>query len=93
MYFYSNPERTNNPHAIPNAEVFYVDDRTAKLSRERTDLSEGLDEPGWYYWPCFPGCLPDGPASGPFDTEQLAIEACQSDELESSDSVEYLSLS
>lgn len=23
---------------------------------------------GWYWWACFPGCLPDGEATGPFST-------------------------
>lgn len=31
-------------------------------------------EPGWYWWPCFPGCLPDGDAVGPFQTERDAVE-------------------
>ena len=31
-------------------------------------------EPGWYWWPCFPGCLPDGDAVGPFQTEREAVE-------------------
>ncbi len=26
-------------------------------------------EPGWYWWACFPGCLPDSEPNGPFDTE------------------------
>ena len=29
---------------------------------------------GWYWWPCFPGCLPDGDPSGPFENEQEAIK-------------------
>lgn len=29
--------------------------------------------PGWYWWACFPGCLPDGDPMGPFDTEADAI--------------------
>lgn len=28
---------------------------------------------GWYWWACFPGCLPDGEPHGPFPTEQDAI--------------------
>lgn len=28
---------------------------------------------GWYWWACFPGCLPDGEPSGPFDSEKDAI--------------------
>ena len=27
---------------------------------------------GWYWWPCFPGCLPDGAPCGPFATSQAA---------------------
>ena len=29
-------------------------------------------EPGWYWWACMPGCLPDGEATGPFETSALA---------------------
>lgn len=77
MYTYSPPERALEATALPNIEVFYVDERTAKLARQRVEFADTeLSEPGWYYWPCFPGCLPDGPAIGPFDTEQLAIEDC-----------------
>jgi hypothetical protein len=28
---------------------------------------------GWYWWSCFPGCLPDGDPIGPFETEQEAM--------------------
>lgn len=28
---------------------------------------------GWYYWHCFPGCLPDSEPIGPFDTEGEAM--------------------
>jgi hypothetical protein len=35
--------------------------------------------PGWYWWACFPGCLPDGDPSGPFATEAEAIEDAQYD--------------
>ena len=30
-------------------------------------------EPGWYWWPCFPGCVADGDAVGPFETERDAV--------------------
>ena len=29
---------------------------------------------GWFWWSCFPGCLPDGACYGPFKTEQEAFE-------------------
>ena len=28
---------------------------------------------GWYWWACFPGCMPDGDPSGPFKTEDEAL--------------------
>jgi hypothetical protein len=32
---------------------------------------------GWYWWSCFPGCLPDSDAIGPFDTKAEAIADAQ----------------
>jgi hypothetical protein len=29
---------------------------------------------GWYWWSCCPGCLPDGPAIGPFTSPTRACE-------------------
>ena len=29
---------------------------------------------GWYWWNCCPGCLPDSEASGPFETQEEAVE-------------------
>ena len=57
--------RDHEPHG--SFEVFFLD-RTIAAQDEGEDFS-----PGWYWWPCFPGCLPDGDPSGPFDTEQAAI--------------------
>lgn len=34
---------------------------------------------GWYYWTCFPGCLPEGDPIGPFETEEEALEAARED--------------
>lgn len=31
-------------------------------------------KPGWYFWPCFPGCLPDSEAIGPYATSKDAYE-------------------
>jgi hypothetical protein len=46
-------------------EVFCADDKLA--------LSFG-GEPGWYWWSCLPGCLPDGDVFGPFATSYLALK-------------------
>lgn len=37
---------------------------------------EGI-EGGWFWWSCFPGCMPDGPASGPFKTHAEALAEAQ----------------
>ena len=32
---------------------------------------------GWFYWSCFPGCMPDSEPCGPFATWQEAQDAAQ----------------
>lgn len=44
----------------------------------RDGLRDDLQDEGWYWWACFPGCLPDGDPSGPFKTEQEAIDDANS---------------
>lgn len=77
--FYFDPSRENDPHALPDAEVFYVHE--GELWDETNSLFYDQDvEPnasGWYYWARFPGCLPDGDPIGPFDTEEEAIADAQ----------------
>lgn len=72
---YSNPKRENDPHALPDLEVFYVSPAQASNRVRQYDdgSSDECTEPGWYWWACFPGCLPDGEASGPFATEAEAL--------------------
>ena len=77
---YSDPTREDDLYALPNVEVFYVDEfeaaENARLNGNGTN--DPIDyvvaeTPGWYWWSCFPGCLPDSDPYGPFDTEQEAI--------------------
>lgn len=68
---YFDPDREADPHALPDCEVFYVGD--AELIDD-----DGTPRPaGWYWWACFPGCVPDGDACGPFDTEAEALADAQ----------------
>jgi hypothetical protein len=80
---YSDPARESDPHALPDVEVFY---RTrAECNEIDREALAGADprvvegggicgaQPGWYWWSCFPGCLPDGDPSGPFATEAEAL--------------------
>jgi hypothetical protein len=32
---------------------------------------------GWFYWYCFPGCLPDSAPMGPYDTAEAARTAAR----------------
>jgi len=34
---------------------------------------------GWFYWYCFPGCLPDSDCFGPYDSEEAALDAARED--------------
>lgn len=38
-------------------------------------IEENGIEGGWFYWFCFPGCLPDSDAYGPYKTRQETVEA------------------
>lgn len=104
---YSDESRENDPHALPDVEIFqltryevaetdaYADDwrefsrrhefRLAPMnSRVREQMVEAMVEEldikgGWFYWSCFPGCLPDGPPMGPYPTRAEAEQAARDD--------------
>jgi len=61
---YINPKKADDKFHLPDLEAFYVD----KLD----SVPDG--GPGWYWWVCLPGCLPDSDAFGPFATEEEAVE-------------------
>ena len=69
---YFDPDREDDPYSLPDLEVFeHPGDY---------DLNDGNDgehelySPGWYWWACFPGCLPDGDPIGPFETAEEALK-------------------
>ena len=47
-------------------ETFHTDLAGVSLNGETV-------EPGWYWWPCFPGCLPDSDPVGPYQSERDAV--------------------
>lgn len=102
---YSDPARENDPHALPDIEVFqltarevaesfsYEDERHEFMKRHEFRLASmntqvrekmfdamvdelGI-EAGWYWFSCFPGCLPDSDPCGPFATEAEALADAQ----------------
>lgn len=49
------------------------------LDEDQKEIYEDIKEApkalaGWYWWACFPGCLPDSEPFGPFSTEKEAVE-------------------
>jgi len=79
---YSDPAREGDPYALPNVEVFYMSTKEIESYGKdsvwfHADDGNCYDDEGWYWWSCFPGCLPDGDASGPFDTEADALADAQ----------------
>ena len=69
--FYTNPAREDPWYSLPDAEVFWLD-----ADEQTDDEGEPLPE-GWYWWACFPGCLPDSEPIGPFATEDEALADAQ----------------
>jgi hypothetical protein len=78
---YSNQKNASNPYRLPDVEVFEV----AKTGTPwETEDGERL-EPGWYWWTCLPGCMPDSEPDGPYTTEDEAIAASRDDDAEDED--------
>ena len=75
MQFYSDPSREDDTYSLPDCEVFYVDEIDVEwVDPEDPDRNLPV---GWYFWFCFPGCMPDSGPIGPFGTEEEAIAACR----------------
>lgn len=73
MQAYSDPTQESDPTTLPDLEVFYWTDDQALDALSHS--AYGFDaEAGYYWWACFPGCLPDGEPMGPFDSEDAALE-------------------
>lgn len=75
---YSDPTRESDPHALPDIEVFYLaKENVHSAGDESAEYFSAAHEPGWYWWSCFPGCLPDSDPNGPFATEAEALADAQ----------------
>ena len=77
---YGRKSRESEAFSLPDVEVFFVSEKeaarcTAEALAEGTDpdFTPGTFAPGWYWWKCFPGCMPDSDPCGPFATEAEAL--------------------
>ena len=71
MQAYSDPKRESDPHALPDLEVFKI--TQTEIASGDWEHNELITDQGWYWWACFPGCLPDSEPVGPFATEAEAL--------------------
>lgn len=67
--FYTNRSDESDPHKLPDAEVFYMAEEDIDSSEDQFTGGEG-----WYVWACFPGCMPDSEAWGPYKSEAHAVK-------------------
>ena len=72
MQAYSDPTREDEEYSLSDVEVFHIPDDYNPESEDGNPLPDG-----WYWWSCFPGCLPDSDPVGPFDTEAEALADAQ----------------
>lgn len=92
MQVYSDPRRETNPTALPDCEVFHLTqqdfmagtipaglccDLANAMKSGSGMFTEAAALAGWYWWSCFPGCMPDSDPNGPHETEQAAIASAQ----------------
>jgi hypothetical protein len=82
MRAYSDRTRESDPWSLSDLEVFKLsaeDFRTADHDTWMHEFNDGDASrcAGWYYWYCFPGCLPDSDAFGPYASEDAALEAAR----------------
>ena len=88
MQAYSNPKRASDPHSLPDVEVFYDDSDTVNGHTRNYDEEGKPVQPGWYWWTCLPGCLPDSSAFGPFKTAKEALADAQESECDDDDNMD-----
>jgi hypothetical protein len=71
-YHQFNGFADETPHG--SFEVFWYEpsEQVQEGSKIPDEPSEPL-EAGWYWWACFPGCMPDGEPIGPFTTSTDAF--------------------
>ena len=59
-------------------EAFYIGNDGSAYGFTYLDPDSGEElRPGWYWWACHPGCMPDSDPDGPYATEREAIQAGQ----------------
>ena len=77
MQAYSDIKRESEEFSLPDVEVFYISNYAIERTRNSHLEVSTMTEAGWYWWTCFPGCMPDSDAFGPYATEAEALADAQ----------------
>jgi hypothetical protein len=81
MQAYSDESRAGGTYSLPDVEVFYMSGKDmrgyGKDSVWYLPEDKCYMKPGYYYWFCFPGCMPDSDPIGPFDGYESAMADAQ----------------
>lgn len=56
----------------PEFRLAHMNSKTQDAMLEAMVAEEGITG-GWFWWSCFPGCMPGSCAEGPFETHALAL--------------------
>jgi hypothetical protein len=67
---------------LPQFKLASMNGRVREAMFDRIVEEQGITG-GWFYWFCFPGCLPDSDRFGPYDSYKEALKAAQEDCAES----------
>lgn len=62
----------------PEFKLAAMNSRTREAMLDAMIEEEGITG-GWFYWYCFPGCMPDSSPMGPYETHEAAIAAARED--------------
>lgn len=77
MQAYFDPKREADPYSLPDCEVFYAEEGELWSGQPEIGEENSPNLAGWYWWACFPGCLPNGEPEGPFATAAEALADAQ----------------
>jgi hypothetical protein len=62
----------------PEFKLCHMNGKVQEAMLDAMVEEEGITG-GWFWWTCLPGCMPDGPAIGPFKTRAEALADAQED--------------
>lgn len=60
----------------PEFRLCHLNGKVQESMLDAIVSEEGI-KGGWFWWSCFPGCLPDSCAIGPFDSKAEALADAQ----------------